>query len=120
MHSHSLKLIDFKSEMSKSLKRLVLPGTHLHMSQVKHVRVKCLAQRHNIETLILEHDISLKILHQAESETPRQSAILAMRTDTIMIKQDEIDQIHIIDQMVYSYNKDQMVYSYNKITTGHI
>ena len=23
-------------------------GTHLHLSQVKHVRVKCLAQEHNI------------------------------------------------------------------------
>ena len=29
----------------------VLPGTHVHLSQVKHLRVKCLAQRHNIETM---------------------------------------------------------------------
>ena len=29
----------------------VLPGTHLHLSQVKHVRVKCLAQGHNIEIM---------------------------------------------------------------------
>ena len=26
----------------------VLPGTHFHLSQVKHLRVKCLAQKHNI------------------------------------------------------------------------
>ena len=29
----------------------VLPGTYLHLSQVKHVRVKCLAQGHNIEKI---------------------------------------------------------------------
>ena len=29
----------------------VLPGTHFHLSQVKHLRVKCLAQEHNIETM---------------------------------------------------------------------
>ena len=29
----------------------VLPGTHLHPSQVKHGRVKCLAQGHSIETM---------------------------------------------------------------------
>ena len=29
----------------------VLPGTHLHLSQVKHVRVECLAQRHSIEIM---------------------------------------------------------------------
>ena len=29
----------------------VLPGTHLHLSQVKHLRVKCLAQGHNILTM---------------------------------------------------------------------
>ena len=29
----------------------VLPGTHFHLSQVKHLRVKCLAQIHNIETM---------------------------------------------------------------------
>ena len=29
----------------------VLTDTHLHLSQVKHVRVKYLAQGHNIETL---------------------------------------------------------------------
>ena len=27
----------------------VLPGTHLHLSETKYVRVKCLAQEHNIE-----------------------------------------------------------------------
>ena len=29
----------------------VLPGTHFHLSQVKHLRVKCLAQGHNILTM---------------------------------------------------------------------
>ena len=29
----------------------VLPGTHFHLSQVKHLRVKCLAHRHNILTM---------------------------------------------------------------------
>ena len=29
----------------------VLPGIHLHLSQVKHIKVKCLAQGHNIETM---------------------------------------------------------------------
>ena len=29
----------------------VLPGTNFHLSQVQHLRVKCLAQRHNIETI---------------------------------------------------------------------
>ena len=28
-----------------------LPGTHFHLSQVKHLRVKCPAQVHNIETM---------------------------------------------------------------------
>ena len=28
-----------------------VPGNHLHLSQVKHVRVKCLVQRHNIEIM---------------------------------------------------------------------
>ena len=30
----------------------VLSGTHLHLSQMKHVRVECLAQGHNIRTII--------------------------------------------------------------------
>ena len=29
----------------------VLPGAHFHLSQVKHLSVKCLAQRHNNETM---------------------------------------------------------------------
>ena len=29
----------------------VLSGTHFHLSQVKHLRVKCLAQGHNIKTM---------------------------------------------------------------------
>ena len=30
---------------------VLVPSTHLHLSQVKHVRVNCLAQRHNIEIM---------------------------------------------------------------------
>ena len=29
----------------------VLPGSHFNLSQVKHLRVKCLAQGHNISTM---------------------------------------------------------------------
>ena len=29
----------------------VLPGTHFHLSQAKHLSVKCLAQGHNLETM---------------------------------------------------------------------
>ena len=29
----------------------VLPGTHFHLNQVKHLRVKCLGQGHNILTM---------------------------------------------------------------------
>ena len=29
----------------------VLPGTQLHLSQLKHARAKCLAQGHNIEAI---------------------------------------------------------------------
>ena len=29
----------------------LLPGTHVYLSQVKHVRVKCLSQGHSIETM---------------------------------------------------------------------
>ena len=60
----------------------VLPGTHSHLSQVKHLRVKCLAEGHNILTMSLrgdKHDISLKILHQAGFETARQAATSAER-----------------------------------------
>ena len=34
----------------------VLPGTHFHLSQVKHLRVKCRAQGHNILTINLTND----------------------------------------------------------------
>ena len=29
----------------------VIPGTHFHLSQLKHLMVKCLAQGHNILTM---------------------------------------------------------------------
>ena len=59
----------------------VLLGTHLHLSQVKHFRVNCLAQGHNILARLRgeKHDISLKILHQAGFETARQAATSAER-----------------------------------------
>ena len=34
----------------------ILPGINLHLSQVKHVRVKCLAQGHNIEIMSQYHE----------------------------------------------------------------
>ena len=55
----------------------VLPGTYFHLSQVKHWRVKCLAQGHNMRGE--KHDISLKIAHQAGFETARQAATSAER-----------------------------------------
>ena len=59
----------------------VQPGTHLHLSQVKHVRVKCLAQGHTIETMSQlrggEHDISPKILPEVGFETAQQAATFA-------------------------------------------
>ena len=62
----------------------VLPGTHFHLSQVKHLRVKCLVQEHNILTMSQDFKgrnriFSLKILHQAVFETARQAATSAER-----------------------------------------
>ena len=59
----------------------VLPGTHIYLSQVKHLRVKCLAQHlKNVPRLGGEkHDISLRILHQAGFKTARQAARSAER-----------------------------------------
>ena len=58
----------------------VLPGTHFHLRQVKHLRVKCLAQGHNIKQCPNiergKHDISLKILHQVGFETAQEAAAL--------------------------------------------
>ena len=58
----------------------ISPDTHLHLSEVKHLRVKCLAQGHNIDTTNVltlrgeKHDISLKILHLASLELARKAA----------------------------------------------
>ena len=46
----------------------VLPGTHLHLSQVKHMRVDCLSHRHKHRNNALtlggnQSDISLKTCH---------------------------------------------------------
>ena len=60
----------------------VLPGTHFHLSQVKHLRVPCPRTQYlnNVPGLRGEkHDISLKILHQAGFETARQAATSAER-----------------------------------------
>ena len=60
-------------ELTVHIAIFVLPGTHFH--QVKHLRVKCLAQGHPINVPRLrgeKHDISLEILHQAGFETARQ------------------------------------------------
>ena len=58
-------------------------GTHLHLSQERHMRVKCFAQRHknyNVSILRAEiNDISVKLLHQLGLETARQAATLAKR-----------------------------------------
>ena len=54
-------------------------GTHYHLSQVKHLRVKCLAQGHTIETMSQDWDISLKIPHPAGLETARQAATSTKR-----------------------------------------
>ena len=56
----------------------VLPGTYFYLSPVKHLRVKCIAQGHNIPRLRGGGlYMSLKILHQAGLETARQAATLA-------------------------------------------
>ena len=34
----------------------VLSGTHFHLSQVKHLTAKCIAQGHNIETMSQDSD----------------------------------------------------------------
>ena len=47
-----------------------LPGTNLNLSQVEHVRVKCLAQGHNIETA--RQAVSMAKLH-ALAIAPRPS-----------------------------------------------
>ena len=68
----------------------VLPGTHFHLSQVKHLRVKCLAKGHkgnNVPILRGEkHDISLKILPQAGFETAWEAVTSAkLRALTIVL-----------------------------------
>ena len=56
----------------------VLPGTHFHLSQVKHLRVKCLAQGHTILTMSQDWEgrnmIFLWKLHQTGFVTARQAA----------------------------------------------
>ena len=52
----------------------VLPGTHFHLSQVKHFRVKCLAKGHNILTISQNWEgrnmiFLLKILHGIRNHT---------------------------------------------------
>ena len=47
--------------------------------QVKHLRVKCLAQGHTIETMSQDWDISLKIPHPAGLESARRAATSTKR-----------------------------------------
>ena len=62
----------------------VLPGTHFHLSQVRHLRVKCPKTQHQNNVPILrgeKHDISLKICAKRDSkprgrQRHRQSATL--------------------------------------------
>ena len=47
----------------------VPPGTYLHMSEVKHLRVKCLTQGHNIETTMSQHQAGIEPARQAAGES---------------------------------------------------
>ena len=68
----------------------VLPGTHFHLSQVKNLRAKYLAQGHNIKQCPKidrgggEHVISQKILHQAGLEAARQ-AVISVKCHALII-----------------------------------
>ena len=82
LHGEHTVLQPFRRiELSVHIAISVLPGTHFHLSQVKHLRVKCLAQGQNILTMsqYWEHDIFLKILYQAGFETARHAATSAER-----------------------------------------
>ena len=57
------------SAISKHCHLYPIPGVHFHLSQVKHLRVKCLAQGHNVDKVSQDWEgekmMSLKILHEA-------------------------------------------------------
>ena len=48
---HTILQLFRRIELIVHIAIFVLPGTHFHLSQVKHLRVKCLVQRHNSETM---------------------------------------------------------------------
>ena len=67
---------------------------------MKHLRVKCLAQGHTIETIVPllrveKHHISLKILHQAVLETARQAATSAKRHAQTIASCPSITACHV-------------------------
>ena len=41
----------WRIELTVQIEIYDLPGTHSHLSQVQHARIKCLAQGHNIEAI---------------------------------------------------------------------
>ena len=52
LHGEHTVLQPFRRfELLVHIANSVLPGTHFHLSQVKHLRVNCLAKGHNIETM---------------------------------------------------------------------
>ena len=56
LHGEHTVLQPFRRiELSVHIAIAVLPGTHFHLSQVRHLRVKSLAQAHNIETFQCLH-----------------------------------------------------------------
>ena len=55
----------------------VLSGTHFHLSQVTHWRVKCLAQAQTSKQCPKKHYFYLTFLHQAGFEIAWQTATLA-------------------------------------------
>ena len=48
---HTVLQLFWRIELIVHIIISVLPGPHLHLCHVKHLRVKCIAQGHNIETM---------------------------------------------------------------------
>ena len=65
-----------RKELIADIAISVLPGTYFQLNQVKHVRVKWLAQGHSIKTMsqYCEGRNEIFLLHQAGFETARQTA----------------------------------------------
>ena len=88
----------------------VLPGTHFPLSQVKHLRVKCLAQGHNILTMSQDWEgrnmiFLWKKLHQAGFKTARQAATSAERYALTTFSDCENVRVKFTrDRMCYKYS----------------